>query len=534
MDGELVAGLVLGWNFGDGHLHNEPLLAAVQSAVRLRAGRAALHLRRVAAAGTSDVGLSHRRRQQRRARARVSSTCATLARLPALGDAVSESDAVVIGSGPNGLAAAVALAQRGAAVLVLEAQRRNRRRHAHRRADVARLAPRRLFGRASDGRSFALLPHPAAGGARPALDSAAGVGRPSARRSAGGAAAPSLDETAAGLGVDAAAYRRLLEPLARPIPRACWQDALAPLGMPRHPLLMARFGHRATAVGRWPGAALSRPDARGPCWPAAPGHAILPLDRLLTGAVGLMFLLAGHVEDWPVAAGGSQAIAGALASLFASRWRADRNRRDGSLAGRPAAGTRLSVRYQSRRNWPRLPAARAAGGLRPPVQAISLRARRIQARLGPRRVDSLAAIRACLHCLDSASGRNARRDRRGRSGRVARRTSRSDPTCSSASKASSIPAALRRQANRLGLLPRAGRLDRGHDRRRSSGRSSGSRRASASGSWPGMRPGLLDFERYNPNYVGGAITGGVADLAAALHSPRRAAESLHDAATRES
>src|SRR2546426_4141192 len=47
-------------------------------------------------------------------------------------------------------------------------------------------------------------------------------------------------------------------------------------------------------------------------------HAILPLDKLFTAAVGLLFLLTGHVQNWPVAQGGSQAIARALASYFAS------------------------------------------------------------------------------------------------------------------------------------------------------------------------------------------------------------------------
>ncbi len=60
MDGELVAGLVLGWNFGDGHLHDEPFLRGA-SAVQFRRRRAALYLRRIATAGTRHVGLPHSR-----------------------------------------------------------------------------------------------------------------------------------------------------------------------------------------------------------------------------------------------------------------------------------------------------------------------------------------------------------------------------------------------------------------------------------------------------------------------------------------
>ena len=63
LDGEIVAGLVLGWNFGDGHLHREQLLESVPGAVRLRGRGTALHLRRGAAAVRRRARLAHRGRQ---------------------------------------------------------------------------------------------------------------------------------------------------------------------------------------------------------------------------------------------------------------------------------------------------------------------------------------------------------------------------------------------------------------------------------------------------------------------------------------
>ena len=229
---------------------------------------------------------------------------------------MSQTDVVIIGSGPNGLAAAVALAQHGASVLVLEA-----------RDEIGggtRTAELTLPGFVHDVCSavhplgilspfFRTLPleehglrwiRPPASVAHPLDDQPAVLLR------------RSLDDTAADLDVDARAYRRLLKPLLSN-PHGLLQDALGPLGIPHHPLLMLRFGLRAvrSAVGL---AKRFRGVRARALLAGCAGHSILPLDRALTGAMGLMFLLAGHVEDWPVAAGGSQAITRALARVFRS------------------------------------------------------------------------------------------------------------------------------------------------------------------------------------------------------------------------
>jgi len=225
-------------------------------------------------------------------------------------------DAVVVGSGPNGLSAAVRLAKAGASVLVLEGREEI--------GGGARTAALTLPGYAHDVCSavhpmgavspwFRELPleqhglrwlYPKASVAHPLDDGPAVLLR------------RSIEETAAGLEVDGRAYRRLLEPYLRDAP-GFMKDALAPLGFPSHPLLMLRFGltgvRSAEAVAKRFRGARARALLAG-----CASHAILPLDRALTGAVGMMFLLTGHVQDWPVAAGGSGAITGALAGLLRS------------------------------------------------------------------------------------------------------------------------------------------------------------------------------------------------------------------------
>jgi len=236
-------------------------------------------------------------------------------------------DAVVIGSGPNGLAAAVHLAGAGASVLVLEA--------AGEIGGGTRTAALTLPGFVHDVCSavhpmgvlspfLRTLPlgehglrwiHPRASVAHPLDDQPAVLLR------------RSLEETAAQLEVDGRAYRRLLEPFLAD-PEGLLADVLAPLGMPRHPLLMLRFGLRGVRSASGLARRFLGVRARALLAGCA-AHSILPLDRAITGAVAMMFLLCGHVREWPVAEGGSHAISRALASVL------------GSLGGRIETGVRV-------------------------------------------------------------------------------------------------------------------------------------------------------------------------------------------------
>lgn len=226
------------------------------------------------------------------------------------------SEAVVVGSGPNGLAAAVALAREGVRVTVLEA--------AETLGGGTRSGELTVPGLIHDHCSAA---HPMAVGspflrelgleghglewcwpevdlAHPLDDGTAAVMR------------RSLLATAEGLGADGAAWARLFGSSSRHLDELN-EDLLRPIQhLPRHPLRLLRFGVPAAMPATMLARAFREERTRA-LWCGSAAHALAPLGLPMSSAVGVALITACHRWGWPVARGGSRAISLALASLLA-------------------------------------------------------------------------------------------------------------------------------------------------------------------------------------------------------------------------
>jgi phytoene dehydrogenase-like protein len=230
-----------------------------------------------------------------------------------------EVDAVVVGSGPNGLTAAVRLAEAGMSVLVLEA--------ADRPGGGLRTEELTLPGFRHDVCSSA---HPLAQASeafrRLSLE-ADGLRFCQPEAAVGHPLVPGrsvllwrdIESTVAQLGPDAAVYRSVVGRLTRRW-RSVVEGALDPLAMPpRTPVVTAAFG----AAGVWGATGVNRVVLRDePARALLAGlaaHATLDLRQPLTTGIGLLLGLLGHAVGWPVAAGGSQAIADALIRRLEAR-----------------------------------------------------------------------------------------------------------------------------------------------------------------------------------------------------------------------
>ena len=227
-----------------------------------------------------------------------------------------EYDAIVVGSGPNGLAAAITLARQGWKVQVIE--ERDTVGGGMRTAELTLpgfrhdicsaihpLGMASPFFRSLDLSAYGLdwiqpelpLAHPFDDGTAVALYQ-------------------SLDRTRQGLGRDGPAYGRLMEPLVRSWD-AVAQEFLGPLRLPRHPLIMAQFGLRALWPAKTTARVLFRDDKSRAFFAGLAAHAIMPLEWPATSAFALMLATLAHVVGWPLPRGGSQAIADALAAYLA-------------------------------------------------------------------------------------------------------------------------------------------------------------------------------------------------------------------------
>src|SRR3954464_7074203 len=227
-----------------------------------------------------------------------------------------EYDAIIVGSGPNGLAAAITLSRAGCSVLVYEAN-----------ATIgggARSAELTLPGFLHDVCSAV---HPLAAGSpffrtlplerfglewiQPEIPLAHPLDDDSAS-----CLYEDVDFTADSLGIDAPAYRRLMKPLALK-----WQslanEFLQPmLHFPQHPITLARFGLPAIFPATFLAKFLFRYEPARALFEGIAAHSFLPLEALVSSAFALVLGLAGHAVGWPIPRGGSQQISNALADYL--------------------------------------------------------------------------------------------------------------------------------------------------------------------------------------------------------------------------
>ncbi|HEX6881050.1 MAG TPA: NAD(P)/FAD-dependent oxidoreductase, partial [Terriglobales bacterium] len=226
--------------------------------------------------------------------------------------------AIVIGSGPNGLSAAITLAQAGVQVTVYESE--SQPGGAARTMELTRPGFHHDFGSAvlpmAVGSPFfrslplgkfglqwiyspAALAHP--------LDDGTAV-----------MLWPELEQTAVGLGRDGGAWRRTFGPLARN-----WfgmaPDLLGPINLlPRRPLLMALLGLRGFPPARWTANRIFKTERAKALFAGLAAHSVLSLDEPLSAAFGIMLGVTAHAVGWPVAQGGTQSLTNALIGYLES------------------------------------------------------------------------------------------------------------------------------------------------------------------------------------------------------------------------
>ncbi|WP_184543470.1 phytoene desaturase family protein [Mucilaginibacter sp. FT3.2] len=225
-------------------------------------------------------------------------------------------DAIIVGSGPNGLAAAIFLQQQGLSVLLVEGK--NEIGGGLRTAELTLPGFKHdicsaIHPLAVGSPYFETLPlaqhgleyiFPETAAAHPFDDGTAAV------------LLKSVEDTARLLGADEQAYLNLMRPVVKNWPLIA-ADVLGPLHFPKHPLLMAQFGLPAITPSTLLAKRFKTKKAKGLIGGMA-AHSIQPLTNIATSAIALVLMAQGHLKGWPVPKGGSQQIATALASYFTS------------------------------------------------------------------------------------------------------------------------------------------------------------------------------------------------------------------------
>src|SRR6266536_1839903 len=251
-------------------------------------------------------------------------------------------DAVVVGSGPNGLAAAITLARAGCSVLVCEANTTI--------GGGARSAELTLSGFVHDVCSAV---HPLAAGSpffktlplerfglewiQPEI--------PLAHPLDDGTAAclyRDVDLTADSLGADARNYRRLMRPLVRDWEKLATEFLQPMLHFPKHPLVLARFGIPALLPATLLAKTAFKHEPARALFGGIAAHSFLPLETPVSAAFGFVLGTAGHAVGWPIPRAGSQSISNALTGYLRELGgRIEINRRVQTLQDLPKARATL-------------------------------------------------------------------------------------------------------------------------------------------------------------------------------------------------
>jgi phytoene dehydrogenase-like protein len=247
------------------------------------------------------------------------------------------SEAIVVGSGPNGLVCAALLARAGVKVTVLEAEQTI--------GGGTRTSELTLPGLLHDDCSAV---HAMAVGA-PSLNEL-GLERHGLQwcwpevdlthpldDGSAGVMLRSITDTAAGLGVDGRTWQRVFSSPSRGF-AALSEDIMRPiLHVPRHPIRLARFGLPAAMPATLIAKKFRTEQARA-LWGGCAAHAFSPLSQPMSSSVGMALICAGHKYGWPVARGGSRAISDALAAVIGEHGgRIETGRRVAALSELPAA-----------------------------------------------------------------------------------------------------------------------------------------------------------------------------------------------------
>ncbi|TDS12972.1 phytoene desaturase family protein [Sphingobacterium paludis] len=223
-------------------------------------------------------------------------------------------DAIVVGAGPNGLAAAITLQRAGKSTLLLEGaediggglRTKELTLPGYRHDVCSAIHPMAMaspFFRTLPLKDHGLeLLFPEIAAAHPLDDGSAGL------------LYQEWSKTQEHLGKDAGAYRRLIRPVVDN-----WESladaTMGPLRFPKDPLGLASFGLNALQPASWIAKRFSTAQGKA-LWGGMAAHGIQPLSNFTTAAIGIVLSAVGHRYGWPVPKGGSQSIAKALLSYY--------------------------------------------------------------------------------------------------------------------------------------------------------------------------------------------------------------------------